>query len=74
MGAIKIEIDSILDKHDCIICMCKLAKATVTKCGHTFCKECISEVVNQKHECPLCVTKLTQNDLVANYSLESLLK
>ena len=45
-GTIKIEVDSILEKFDCVICMCKLDKPTVTKCGHSFCKECISEVVN----------------------------
>jgi hypothetical protein len=71
---IKIEVDSILEKYDCVICMCKLSKPTVTKCGHSFCFECISEIVNQKHECPLCNHNLTKEDLVVNYTLDSLLR
>lgn len=71
---IKIEVDSILDKTDCAICMCKFNKPTVTKCGHTYCQDCIEEVVNQKHKCPLCNHDLTKNDLVTNFVLETLLK
>jgi len=72
--SIKIEIDSILEKFDCTICLCKLTKPTVAKCGHSFCKECIEEVINLKHECPLCMAKMEKSDLVMNYALESLLK
>lgn len=43
---IKIEVDSILEKLDCVICMVKMNKPTITKCGHSFCYECIAEVVN----------------------------
>jgi hypothetical protein len=71
---IKIEIDQILEKFDCVICMCKMSKPTITKCGHSFCKECILEVINQKHECPLCMHKLNKEDTVMNFALESLLQ
>jgi hypothetical protein len=48
---------------------------SITKCGHTFCKECIAEQVNRKHECPLCMTKVEkQEDIIRNYSLETLIK
>ena len=30
-----------------------------TKCGHTFCSECIQEWLHKKMVCPLCMTNLT---------------
>jgi hypothetical protein len=44
---IKIEVDSILEKYECPICMCKMNEPNITKCGHTFCKECILEIINR---------------------------
>lgn len=71
---VKIAVDDILEKYDCPICMCKLLEPLIAKCGHTFCKGCITECVNRQHECPECRAKLTVNDLYRNYSLETLLQ
>ena len=71
---IKVDVDSILEKYDCVICFCRFQKPTVTKCGHTFCKECIDEVINRQHECPMCKTQLAKEDTVANFVLDSLLR
>lgn len=35
---LKINVDDILDRFDCPICMCKLTEPYIAKCGHTFCK------------------------------------
>ena len=53
-GTVKINVDPILEQFDCTVCLCKLTVPTITKCGHTFCKECIAEVINIKHKCPMC--------------------
>ena len=75
MQKIKIDVSSILDRFDCPICMCKMQDPCITKCGHTFCKECIAEQVNRKHECPLCMMEIkAQEDIIRNYSLETLIK
>ena len=73
---IKIDISGILDKFDCPVCMCKYSEPTITKCGHTFCSQCIAECINNKHQCPLCMTdlKTVKDDTIRNFSLETLLK
>ena len=38
VNKVKINIDDIMDKFDCPICMCKLKQPFIVKCGHTFCK------------------------------------
>lgn len=74
-GKIKIEVDSILEKFDCPVCMCKMEKPTITFCGHSFCEACIAEVINRKHECPLCMKPLKSKDeTIRNFALETLLK
>ena len=58
------------------MCLGKLNLPSITKCGHTFCAECIKEVINLKHECPLCMAKIDSydNDVVRNFALEKVLK
>ena len=38
INKIKINVDDIIEKFDCPICMCKLKEPYIAKCGHTFCK------------------------------------
>ena len=75
-ATVKIDVDSILESFDCTICLCKLSSPTITKCGHTFCQECIFEVVNIKHKCPICMSEIKDIKLetARNFALESLLK
>ncbi|KAJ0234117.1 hypothetical protein HA466_0276580 [Hirschfeldia incana] len=40
----------------CCICHVYIKGATVTPCGHTFCKLCSKELMAQKSHCPVCVT------------------
>ena len=70
---VKINVDDILDKFDCPVCMCKLSDPIISACGHTFCKPCIEECVNRSHECPSCRKALTADQLFRNYSLELLI-
>ena len=44
---------------DCPLCLEPLKAATVTRCGHSFCQECLHEWLAQKATCPLCRTAVT---------------
>ncbi|KAG1720998.1 hypothetical protein EDB19DRAFT_1646755, partial [Suillus lakei] len=37
--------DATADGEECPICMDTFAEARVTACGHTFCRECIANVL-----------------------------
>lgn len=46
--AIKINVEDIVGKFaDCTVCFDTFKDPYITKCGHTYCKECIFEVVNR---------------------------
>ena len=45
----------------------------ITPCGHTFCKDCIFEVVNRQHRCPVCNQDLQEKELVKNLEFGELL-
>lgn len=52
---IKICVDDIVGQFaECVVCFNIFNDPYITICGHTFCKECISEVVNIQHKCPIC--------------------
>ena len=52
---IKICVDDIVGQFaECVVCFQTYTDPYITKCGHTFCKDCISEVVNRQHKCPVC--------------------
>lgn len=74
LNHIKIPVDQIVEKFDCPICMCKMLEPYMTKCGHTFCHNCISETVNIKHICPLCMNPTQKEDIFRNFALESMIK
>lgn len=42
------------DELTCIICCCILCKPVVTPCGHTFCRECVTEWFKREKSCPVC--------------------
>ena len=71
---IKICVDDIVGQFaECIICFQTFNDPYITKCGHTFCKDCISESVNRLHKCPVCNQELSADDLVRNYNFGELL-
>jgi len=46
-----------------------MVDAHITKCGHTFSKETITEYIKDKSCCPICNKKLTLEELTPNYKL-----
>ena len=63
-------------KQECSICYTELDKTniTITKCGHTFCTDCIIKWIMKKKTCPYCREELRgsepapQRDHVTNLS------
>ncbi|KAL9993771.1 putative Zinc finger, RING-type [Helianthus debilis subsp. tardiflorus] len=51
----------------CPVCMGPLVEEVTTKCGHIFCKACITAAINAQHKCPTCRQKLTNRNLIRVY-------
>lgn len=50
---------------ECAICLecVDSQELAVTPCGHLFCLECITEVINHRGICPMCTTAAQSDDL-----------
>jgi len=35
---VSIDVDDIMEKFECTICMCNIKAPVIAKCGHSFCK------------------------------------
>tara|TARA_Y100001958_G_scaffold158540_1_gene156726 strand:- start:2464 stop:2973 length:510 start_codon:yes stop_codon:yes gene_type:complete len=40
--------------NDCPICLSEIIDYTTTNCGHSYCKTCIDNCLDNKLECPMC--------------------
>ncbi|XVE72729.1 hypothetical protein DITRI_Ditri11bG0062200 [Diplodiscus trichospermus] len=49
---------------NCPICMGSLTEETSTKCGHIFCKVCITAAVGTQGKCPTCRKRVTLKELI----------
>lgn len=58
----------------CPICFDLIKEAHITKCGHTFCYQCIIKSIDTLHRCPNCGTILATHDTIfPNYLLNELI-
>lgn len=64
------------DELICIICMDLFLNPVVLTCGHSFCKRCISDHLNNKPVCPTCrsPTLYGGDILKPNFTLKSLIE
>ena len=46
----------------CAICF-EEKQLSLTKCGHIYCKDCVTEWVNKRHNCPTCKKELNMSDV-----------
>ena len=53
------------EPHECTVCMEVMKDPLITSCGHWFCGECVTGVLDsQLHMCPICRTRTTNRNLI----------
>ncbi|XP_046749873.1 E3 ubiquitin-protein ligase COP1-like isoform X1 [Diprion similis] len=57
----------------CPICFEVINEAHITRCGHTFCYQCITNSLEANGRCPKCSFTLTQQDIFPNFVLNELI-
>ncbi len=53
----------------CPVCMELMRDAFLTRCGHSFCYQCLTHVFRQKHACPTCSSYITEDSIFPNFLL-----
>jgi len=48
----------------CPICYEDIAEPVMTKCGHIFCKNCITSSLRNSNKCPLCQREVSEDDVI----------
>ncbi|KAJ1351641.1 tripartite motif containing 13 [Parelaphostrongylus tenuis] len=67
---IPVKYEEIQDLLECVICTFRMARPTQLSCGHTFCIDCIGQMVNEGLVvCPQCrqPTRVPQSGLPLNF-------
>ncbi|KAL4260457.1 SNF2/RAD54 helicase family protein [Pleurotus pulmonarius] len=82
IAAEKESVDAIVEDEECPICFDHFTNAVITPCSHTFCKECITDVINspladgdeaqfnQDRPCPVCRSSITAEKLFSRSAFE----
>ncbi|KAG5873466.1 hypothetical protein JTB14_007860 [Gonioctena quinquepunctata] len=68
---------SLDDKHTdflCPVCFNLIEEAHITKCGHTYCYNCITKSIETQKRCPKCNSSLTAEEIFPNFLLNDLIK
>ncbi|KAI5965296.1 uncharacterized protein KGF55_001516 [Candida pseudojiufengensis] len=47
----------------CIICRSGITLGSLTKCGHKYCKDCLSHWLRNSRCCPVCKTRIEQKSI-----------
>ena len=65
-----VDVKDLETSINCPICLCPSAMATISKCGHIYCRICILRHLNTdvatRHghaQCPICYDQIFENDL-----------
>jgi hypothetical protein len=63
MECVDMECDEDYEREKCPVCLEKLGETNIfiTKCGHTFCGECILRNNQFRNSCPLCRNQMVTN-------------
>ena len=64
------------DDLKCIICMDVYINPVVLGCGHSFCKDCLKDLLKDKPVCPTCRTPsfYGSDNLNPNFALKALIE
>ena len=58
----------------CGICFDFYCEAHMTRCGHTFCHECLEKSLRERPVCPKCSHQLGPNDYFPNHALNDIIR
>jgi len=58
----------------CGICFDFYCEAHMTRCGHTFCHECLEKSLRERPVCPKCSQQLGPNDYFPNHALNDIIR
>jgi hypothetical protein len=56
-------VSTLLKALNCSICQFEMKNMTSTKCGHTFCEQCIKQAIRVNKKCPTCRKITNMKDL-----------
>ncbi|EFA79727.1 hypothetical protein PPL_07418 [Heterostelium album PN500] len=57
------------DTLSCPICLDIIKEPFITKCGHSFCYQCILVQLSKQSSCPLCMHFLSRDQIFPNFAL-----
>jgi len=65
-----VDANRVVQAMQCVVCVEPCREAVITPCGHTYCRQCITECLNLKHSCPTCSQPVTVDQLVRNHAVD----
>ena len=68
------KINDEIDSFTCPVCCDIMEDVKITKCGHTYCHDCITKSIEVFKKCPVCAVELTQNDIFPNHHITKLVE
>ena len=58
----------------CTVCFDIMEDVKITKCGHSYCNDCILKSIELCHMCPNCSGYLAPDDIFPNFQVSELIK
>jgi hypothetical protein len=68
------ESQKIIQEYSCSLCEGILSNAVIDRCGHSFCKECIENLLNNKLKCPYSKLEIFPKEIFSNSVVNSVIE